>query len=95
MLLPVLSEFIGTFVFLLIILTVGQPIPIAAGLLASILAFGGISGGHFNPAVSTMMLLKGDIAMSSYIFYIIAQVFGGLAALMWWSSTKKGYKSSK
>lgn len=89
MLSAVLGEFIGTFVFLLVILVVGQPIPIVVGLLAAILAFGNLSGGHFNPAVSTMMLAKGDITAPTFIMYIIAQVLGGLAALLWWSTTTK------
>lgn len=92
MLSAVLGEFIGTFVFLLVILVVGQPIPIVVGLLAAILAFGNLSGGHFNPAVSTMMLAKGDISVVQYALYVIAQVLGGLAALMWWSMTSKGRK---
>lgn len=92
MIAAVLSEFIGTFVFLLVILVVGQPIPIVIGLLAAILAFGNISGGHMNPAVSTMMLAKGDIDIMTYIMYVIAQVLGGLAALLWWSLTSKGAK---
>lgn len=89
MIAAVLGEFIGTFVFLLVILVVGQPIPIVVGLLAAILAFGSLSGGHFNPAVSTMMLAKGDINIMTYLLYIIAQVLGGLAALTWWTLTKK------
>lgn len=87
MLSAVLSEFIGTFIFLLVILVVGQPIPIVIGLLAVIYAFGSISGGHMNPAVSTMMLVKGDIDVMTYILYVIAQILGGLCALLWWSLT--------
>jgi len=89
MLPAVLGEFIGTFVFLLVILVVGQPIPIVVGLLAAILAFGNLSGGHFNPAVSTMMLAKGDINVTQYVLYVLAQVLGGLAALLWWTMTSK------
>ena len=89
MIAAVLGEFIGTFIFLLVILVVGQPIPIVIGLLAAILAFGSISGGHMNPAVSTMMLAKGDIDILTYILYVIAQVLGGLAALLWWTLTRK------
>lgn len=78
------SEFVGTFFFILIILTVGQPIPIAAGLLAVLYAFGKVSKGHMNPAVSTAMFVKGDLSMTSYILYIVAQTMGGLCALAWW-----------
>lgn len=86
--LNVIAEFLGTFFFLGAILATGQPIAIAVALLASIFVFGGVSGGHFNPAVSTMMLAKGDINMLTFLTYIVAQVLGGLAALFWFNSTK-------
>lgn len=95
MIASVAAEFIGTFVFLLVILVVGQPIPIVIGLLAAILAFGNLSGGHFNPAVSTMMLAKGDISIAQYVLYVVAQVLGGLAALTWWTMTTGGAASKK
>ena len=76
-----LVEFIGTFTFLFIILAVGQPIPIAVGLLGAIYFGGAISGGHFNPAVSVMMFMKNALSLDNLPFYIIAQVLGGLGAL--------------
>ena len=76
-----LVEFIGTFVFLSVILRVGEPIPIAIGLLAAIYFGGSISGGHFNPAVSVMMFLKKSLPMNKLLLYIVAQVLGGVAAL--------------
>lgn len=84
---PVLAEFLGTFFFLSVILAVGEPIPIAIALLAAIYAFGAISGGHFNPAVSTMMLAKGNIDLLTYGLYVVAQILGGLFALFWFSNT--------
>ncbi len=87
MLAAIFAEFIGTFIFLLVILVIGQPIPIVIGLLAAILAFGSLSGGHFNPAVSVMMLVKGAIGVNTCVSYIAAQVLGGIAALLWWKST--------
>ena len=47
-----ISECLGTALFFSCILAYGEPIPIAVGLLAAIYAFGKISGGHFNCAVS-------------------------------------------
>ena len=87
-------EFIGTFVFLACILAVGQPIPIVVGLLAAIYFGGHISGGHFNPAVSTMMLAKGSLSVEKYVGYVIVQILGGLAALMFYkaSTAKAGKK---
>jgi glycerol uptake facilitator-like aquaporin len=87
MLSALLSECIGTFIFFSCILTWGQPIPIAVGLLAAIYIFGKISGGHFNPAVSFMMFLKGDINMSTFIAYVAAQLIGAILTLLWWRNT--------
>ena len=82
-----LVEFIGTFVFLSVILAVGEPIPIVVALLAAIYFGGRISGGHFNPAISTMFLVKGTIGLEKYIGYVLAQILGGLVALMFYKAT--------
>ena len=55
-------EFIGTFIFLSVILNTGEAIPIGIALAAVIFFGGKISGGHFNPAVSVAMTMAGKIA---------------------------------
>tara|TARA_B110000211_G_scaffold27665_1_gene28153 strand:+ start:1360 stop:1620 length:261 start_codon:yes stop_codon:yes gene_type:complete len=74
-------EFLGTFIFLSIILRVGKPIPIAVGLLGVIYFGGAISGGHFNPAVSIMMYMNKTLPLMDLPLYIIAQVLGAGGAL--------------
>jgi len=76
-----LAEFLGTFVFLTVILASPNAISIGAALAVAILAFGAISGGHFNPAVSFMMLMNGKIKVDTFLMYVIAQVLGGVIAL--------------
>lgn len=83
----VAAEFIGTFVFVSCILAVGQPVPIAVTLLAAIYFAGHLSGGHFNPAVSTAMLAKGGITVGKYAGYVAAQVAGALAALAFYKAS--------
>lgn len=73
-------EFIGTFLFLSVVLQ-GQAISIGIALAAAILFGGAISGGHFNPAISLMMFLNGSLASQLLIPYIIAQCLGGIAAM--------------
>ena len=92
--LSLLTEFIGTFIFLSVILATGQAIPIGLALAVVIYFDGKISGGHFNPAVSTMMLVKGAISVETFIGYVIAQVLGGLIALMFWKVASKGGKKN-
>ena len=81
MLLKLLTELIGTFVFLGVILATGEAIPIGIALAAVILFGGKVSGGHFNPAVTVMMAANGGIEMNEAAAYIVSQVVGGLAAL--------------
>jgi len=80
-----LVEFLGTFVFLSVIVATGQPILIVLALLLAILVGGGISGGHFNPAVSIMFYANGGLTSLDLGAYIAAQVLGGLAALFVYS----------
>lgn len=48
-------------------------------LLAGLYAFGEISGGHFNPAVSLGMALSGRLSPQDLIGYWIAQLVGATA----------------
>lgn len=87
-------ELIGTFVFLSVIIqsgSMGSIAPIAIGLtLASVIYFGGkISGGHFNPAVTTMFWMDKKISTSKLISHIIAQLFGASLAFFFSKIIKK------
>ena len=77
----VLVEFIGTFVFLYVILATGNFLAIGAALAFCIYLGGKISGGNFNPAVTIMMVAAKKQNMDTLFPYIAAQVLGGLAAL--------------
>ena len=92
------AELLGTFTLVFVgslsILAVNATqdpllVPVALGfglaLLAGLYAFGEISGGHFNPAVSLGMFLNGRLAVPDLIGYWVAQLAGGvLASLAVW-----------
>lgn len=93
----VLCEFLGTFVFLFTILQSGKyaiangpglsTFVVAMGLFVALAMFGAFSGGHLNPAVSTMMWFANDGNVNTLPHlgsYIGAQVLGGLAAYATW-----------
>jgi hypothetical protein len=40
----------------------------------TVYAFGGVSGAHFNPAVSFMLYLQGEIDLKKLLAYAAAQV---------------------
>ena len=50
-----------------------------AGLVALILAFGSVSGAHFNPVVSLADRILGGLTSRELGFYVPAQVVGGCA----------------
>lgn len=79
-------EFIGTF---FLVFTVGMavrsgsplaPLAIGASLMVMIFAGGHVSGGHFNPAVTHAVWLRGKLPLKDVIPYWIAQLLAGLAA---------------
>jgi len=84
-----LVEFIGTFFF---VLTVGMtvigcdannylpPLAIGAALMIMVYAGGHVSGGHYNPAVTLAVWLRGRCATADVVPYWIAQIAGAFAA---------------
>jgi aquaporin Z len=56
------------------------PFGFGLGLLAAIYAFGHVSGGHFNPAVTVAMVLDKRTTAVDAVGYIIAQIIGAIAA---------------
>src|SRR6059058_4831301 len=85
-----IAEFIGTF---FLVLTVGcTVIPAAAGvipalaigavLMVMIFAGGHISGGHFNPAVTFAIFIRGRLELKDVVPYWLAQIAAGIAAAL-------------
>jgi aquaporin Z len=56
------------------------PFSFGFGLLAAIFAFGHISGGHYNPAVTVAMVLDRRTTPVDAVGYVVAQVAGALLA---------------
>jgi glycerol uptake facilitator-like aquaporin len=52
-----------------------------AGLVALILAFGPISGAHFNPAVTVADAFQGGLSAREASLYVVAQVLGAFAGV--------------
>jgi aquaporin Z len=81
-----LTECIGTFFLVLTVnLTVmGQvamaPLAIGASLMIMVYMGGHISGGHYNPAVSLALTLRGKLASSEFVPYVVAQLLGAVVA---------------
>jgi glycerol uptake facilitator-like aquaporin len=57
----------------------GNTIATGAMLVVLIAMLGPISGAHFNPAVSLVFTLLGELPATAFALYLAAQVCGGLA----------------
>ncbi|MCJ9753872.1 aquaporin Z [Neorhizobium sp. BETTINA12A] len=61
---------------------VGVALAFGLTVLTMAYAVGGISGGHFNPAVSVGLTVAGRFPASSLLAYIVAQVVGAVVAAL-------------
>ena len=93
-----ISETIGTFFLLLIVVGSGimggnltenkgvvllaNSIATAFGLIVLIWTFGPYSGAHFNPVVSIVMMLLGKLTKHETLLFIVCQVIGGIFGVM-------------
>src|SRR5471032_2426196 len=82
-----LVEFIGTF---FLVLTIGMcvidpgagalaPLAIGSALMIMVYAGGHVSGGHYNPAVTLAVWLRGRCAAADVPFYWLSQIIGAFA----------------
>ena len=76
-----LVEFIGSILFVYVVLATGNPLAIGATLALIILMTSNISGGYINPAVSITMAAAGRLSTNDLVPYCLAQILGGLVAL--------------
>jgi glycerol uptake facilitator-like aquaporin len=56
----------------------GNTLATGAMLFVLITMLGPISGAHFNPAVTLVMVLRGDLRRTALAAYILAQLAGGI-----------------
>ncbi|MBE2236530.1 MAG: aquaporin [Caldilineaceae bacterium] len=86
-----ITEFIGAFflVFTVAAAAVGgwaplgfAPLAIGSVLMVMIFAGGHISGGHYNPAVSMAVFVRGKISATDMIIYWVVQLVAGVAAAL-------------
>lgn len=88
---PLMAEFLGTSVLVMMVLVLSQTtsVPYFIGTSAALalgvvyMMFSGVSGGHFNPAITIGVWASKKITQNSTvnaIAYIVAQVLGALAS---------------
>jgi aquaporin Z len=94
------SEFLGTY---MLVITVGLNVlskspaavfSIAASLMCMIFALGSCSGAHFNPAVTTAIVMsgRGKCEAKDGMYYIVTQIVAGIMAAFTYSMLNNGDK---
>jgi len=84
---PFYAEFYGTMMLTLVIAVsagLGKELaPLAIGLMlvCMVFTYGHLSGGHFNPAVSFAVMIRGKITPLRCLLYTIFQVLGGICGV--------------
>jgi aquaporin Z len=92
------AEMFGTFVFLAVIITTVEShnlykssqgwLKIGLALSICILAFGFVSGGHFNFGVSLMFYLNNNLSLEELGVYTSGQIIGSILAFLYYRYTK-------
>ena len=78
--LPLLAEFLGTFLLTFVVLTTTNALVIGGIVAIIIILIGNISGGFINPAVSYIMYLQSKISFLEFFYYISIQMLAGLSS---------------
>lgn len=60
---------------------IGNTLPIAGMLYVIIVMLGPVSGAHFNPVVTLVMKLRGEIENGAALAYVLVQVISGVLAV--------------
>ena len=82
-------EFIGTFIFMYVIIANGQAIPIAITLAGLIFFASKMTNATFNPAVATMLYLNNSIDFTKYAVYLAVQLLAAICALKFYQYIKE------
>lgn len=75
-------EFLGTFLLSVVVFSTSNYLAHGAALAIAVMLGGAISGGIFNPAIATGMMVANRITQTDYILYMIVEVLGALAGFV-------------
>ena len=78
-----IAELLGTFVLTIVVLSQhNQPVAVMFAAVAIVLGFGALTGGYFNPALTVGGWVTRRLSGLRGVLYVIAQVLGGMLALV-------------
>ena len=75
-----LAEFLGSIVFIYIVLATQNALAIGAAFVLVLLIVSKFSNGYLNPAITITMAAAGKFPPSEIVPYCVSQILGGLVA---------------
>jgi glycerol uptake facilitator-like aquaporin len=78
--LPLLSEYFGTFLFVLSFLSLPNIIFVGIFYTFTLVLTKPVSGGLLNPALTIIMYLRNSISLQELFSYIAIQIFAAISA---------------
>ena len=85
---PYFFEFFGTFIFLSVILSVGEPIPIGLTLAALIYFGQKYANNAYNPAVSFALYMEDKVDGTRFVGFVLLQMLAALCAWKFYNYMK-------
>ena len=78
--LPLLAEYLGTFLFVFVALITVNPLILGGTLAVVLFLIGGFGGGLVNPAISYALYLQSKLTFQEMSYYILIQMFAALTS---------------
>jgi len=78
--LPLLAEYLGTFLLTFVILNTTNPLIIGITVASIMFLIGSFSGGLLNPAVSYVMYLHSKLSLRELLYYVAIQMVAALSS---------------
>ena len=74
-------EYIGSLFFFYVCIAVGNPLAVGGALALAKYMGDPISGGHFNPAVTVMLILARKMPLATLAPYVVAQLLAAITVV--------------
>ena len=78
--LPLLAEYLGTFLLTLAMLSLTNPIMLGLVYIVIVFLTLPVSGACVNPAITAAMYLKGKLGFNESILYVVIQLFAAVTS---------------
>ena len=78
---PYLAEYLGSAIIVYVMLVTQNVLAFGGAYILLLILTVHFSGGFFNPMITLVIAMMNQISREEMLFYILAQVLGGITAL--------------